>query len=675
PTDTPHPTLDQLTAIFSDLSGTDPDRLDPAATFLELGFDSLFMTQATGAVSDRFGVTLSFRQLFEQAPTLADLAEHLDHRLAAEPPAADGPRPGANGHPANGLAPVARRADSVDQARAPTSSEVGDPRERTDDVEPSSGSGPWRPIDTGSRSLTPAQSAAIAELVDRLTATSPGSKRYTAEHRSRLADPRSVAGFRLPWKELVYPVVADRSSGSRIWDVDGNEYLDIAMGFGVNLFGHAPPFVVEAVQEQLQRGFEIGPQTPLAGPVADLIAELTGHERVAFCNTGSEAVLAAMRLARTISGRTRIVTFNNDYHGLFDEVLARGVTIDGQRRSLPVAPGIPPSRSDELIVLDYGDPAALDVIEQLGPDLAAVLVEPVQSRHPTLQPVDFLNRLRRLTTASDTALIFDEMITGFRSHPGGVQELFGVRADLATYGKVIGGGFPIGVVAGRADYLDALDGGHWRYGDESLPETDVTWFAGTFVRHPVALAAAKATLEHLRAAGPALQEGLNARTTGLVDRLNGFLDEVGAPMSIEHFSSLFLTRFHAGNEFASLFYFHLRDQGIHVTEGRGAFLSTAHTDDDLDQLERAYRAAVEQMLAAGFLPTATQPIGAQARPATKQAQPGSAAGDHELPLTPGQQEIWLAVQRGPEASRAYNLANTIELSGPLDVDLLGRCLQ
>ena len=118
--------------------------------------------------------------------------------------------------------------------------------------------------------------------------------------------------------------MADRSAGSKLWDIDGNEYLDVAMGFGVNLFGHSPPFVIDAVTAQLARGIEIGPQTPLAGETAALIAEMTGHERVAFCNTGSEAVLAAMRLARTVTGRSKIVTFAHDYHGLFDEVLARG---------------------------------------------------------------------------------------------------------------------------------------------------------------------------------------------------------------------------------------------------------------------------------------------------------------------------------------------------------------
>src|SRR5204863_6593293 len=152
---------------------------------------------------------------------------------------------------------------------------------------------------------------------------------------------------------------------------------------------------------------------------------------------------------------------------------------------------------ENMVILDYGTPESLAVIEQLAGELAAVLVEPVQSRHPNLQPKEYLQRIREITAKSGTVLIFDEVVTGFRSHPGGAQAIFGIRADLATYGKVLGGGYPIGAITGSAAYMDALDGGDWRFGDDSVPTADMTWFAGTFVRHPLSLAAAKATLEHL----------------------------------------------------------------------------------------------------------------------------------------------------------------------------------
>ncbi|CAN5828602.1 hypothetical protein BH23ACT10_BH23ACT10_17670 [soil metagenome] len=705
--------LAELLAIFHELTGIELEDLDPNATFLELGFDSLFMTQATSAVGSRFELRVSFREVFERAPTLAALAGHIDERLADDafppPPPASPTPPVASvvpASPAPGVAPTvpsaagnlervieqqleimrqqlavlgndvhaqrtastphpAEDADANVDALAATAVVPSQAPTPADGVTPQAILGPWRPIERTSDALTPQQRTYIDQLAARLNAKTPKAKSHTQRFRTRLADPRTVAGFRRAWKELVYPVLASRSAGSRLWDVDDNEFLDLVMGFGVNLFGHSPTFVIDAVTRQLDEGIEIGPQTPLAAEVADLMSELTGHERIAFCNTGSEAVLAAMRLARTVTGRTKIATFSGDYHGLFDEVLVRGVGSGGARQSMPISPGIPRHMTQDMIVLDYGSEAALDEIRTHAHELAAVLVEPVQSRHPDLQPAAFLRELRSLTADAGVPLIFDEMITGFRAHPGGAQALFGVEADLATYGKVVGGGFPIGVVAGRGTYMDALDGGWWQYGDDSVPEADVTWFAGTFVRHPVALAASRATLQHLIEQGPQLQAGLNARTTAFVDDLNAFLVERGAPMHVEHFSSVFLTTFSSARHLSSLFYFHLRDHGIHVSDGRASFLSTAHSDDDLATIAEAYKDSVASMQEIGLLPHG------------QRSTSGAAASTPDLsaPLTEGQQEIWLASQMSDDNNCAYNLSATLQLRGPLRVDALRTALQ
>ncbi len=237
---------------------------------------------------------------------------------------------------------------------------------------------------------------------------------------------------------MVFPVVANRSEGSRMWDLDGNEYIDLLNGFGPIMFGHRPDFVQAALAEQIQSGFEIGPQTPLAGEIAELFCELTGNERVTFCNTGSEAVMAALRLARTVTGRDKVVIFSGDYHGMFDEVLVKsGRTQAGAPRANPIAPGIPRESVANMIVLDYGTPETLAWIREHANELAAVICEPVQSRRPQFQPVEFLKEVRRITRDSSTALVFDEVVTGFRAHPGGCQALFGIRADMATYGKVV----------------------------------------------------------------------------------------------------------------------------------------------------------------------------------------------------------------------------------------------
>ena len=267
---------------------------------------------------------------------------------------------------------------------------------------------------------------------------------------------------------MVYPIITDRSKGSRIWDIDGNEYLDCLNGFGPIMLGHRPDFVEQAIEKQLHLGFEIGPQTLLAGEVAQALCEMTGNERATFCNTGSEAVMAAMRVARTVSGKNRVVFFSGDYHGMFDEVLVKGFKRAGQPQSSPLAPGIPRDSVANMTVLEYGAQESLDWIKAHTHEIAAVLVEPVQSRHPAFQPIEFLKELRRITEEADVCMVFDEVVTGFRVHPGGCQALFGIRADLATYGKVIAGGMPMGILAGKAKYMDALDGGMWQYGDDSF---------------------------------------------------------------------------------------------------------------------------------------------------------------------------------------------------------------
>ena len=386
------------------------------------------------------------------------------------------------------------------------------------------------------------------------------------------------------------------------------------------------------MQEQLQRSIAIGPQTSLAGEVAELVCELTGLERAAFCNTGSEAVLAAVRSARTVTGRDRVVVFTGAYHGMFDEMVVKGLEIGGKFRSIPVAPGIPRNAVEQVLVLEYGNLESLEVIESCADSIAAVVIEPIQSRNPTLQPTEFVRALRRLTEDHEIALIFDEVITGFRVTGGTAQRFYGADADIATFGKVIGGGMPIGMVAGRAKYLDALDGGTWQYGDDSVPEQGVTWFAGTFVRHPLTLAATKAALLHLKNEGWELQAELNRRTESFIEDANRAFEAGGFPIHLVGFASLFHFRIDEECEHGSLYFHYLRDRSIHCHERRPHFLTTAHTDADIAHLLEALLRAAEDMRADGFLP---------------KREELSAAGAKKFPLTEQQLEIWLASRVDP----------------------------
>ncbi|GAA2563470.1 hypothetical protein GCM10010435_39430 [Winogradskya consettensis] len=439
----------------------------------------------------------------------------------------------------------------------------------------------------------------VDDLIKRYTARTATSKQITQRHRRRLADSRAVVGFRRATKEMLYPIAARSSKGAHMIDVDGNSYVDITMGFGTLLFGHEPAFVTDAVSAFLDNGMRFGPRSEETGEVAELLCELTGMDRAAFATTGTEANSGALRIARAYTGRSVVVTFEGSYHGHIDPVLSRSVPDGAGLRTVPVSEGIPDSAVAEIRVLTYGDPASLEAIAREAGQIAAVVIEPVPSRHPDRQPVEFVRHLRELCDRHGIVLIFDEMLTGFRPHQQGAQALFNVRADLATYGKVLGGGYPIGAIAGRADIMDWVDGGFWSYGDASAPPQDTTFFGGTYLQHPVSMVAAKAVLQHLRDEGPALQEHLNARTTGLATTLNDYFTEEEFPLRLHHFGSLF--RF-TSTASLDLFFHHLLLNGIHVWEWRNFFLSTAHTDADLTLITNAAKTSLTDLRAAGFFP-------------------------------------------------------------------------
>ncbi|MFN6484866.1 MULTISPECIES: non-ribosomal peptide synthetase [unclassified Nostoc] len=506
--------------------------------------------------------------------------------------------------------------------------------------------------------LTPHQQKHLDALIARFVKLTPESKRLTQTYRSYHANSRAITGFLPSIKEMLYPIHGQRGEGARLWDVDGQEYVDISMGFGALLFGHSPSFVIEAIQEQIKQGILHGPQSRLAGQVAELICELTGAERAAFCNDGTEAVMAAIRLARATTKRSKIALFAGSYHGTYDGILVRGVTTsEGTRRSIPRAIGIPSYIADDVIVLDYGQPESLEILKTHGYELAAVLVEPIQSSRPDLQPKEFLLQLRQLTQATGTVLIFDEVITGFRMHPGGIQGLWNIQADLTTYGKAVAAGMPIGVIAGKAALMDILDGGMWNYGDGSYPEAETTVFAGTFFKHPLVMAAAWAALNHIKNSGPKLQQELSEKTTKLAQTLNSYFEQRQVPIQVVHFGSLF--RFIASSplKFGQLFFYHLLEKGVYVWEGRTFYLSTAHTDADIEHVIGAVKESVVEMQQGELLPPA---------PISKTL---------EVPLTAAQKELWFLAQMGDEVSRAYNESRTIHLRGSSNLLAVRKAVQ
>ncbi|MCA9996435.1 MAG: aminotransferase class III-fold pyridoxal phosphate-dependent enzyme, partial [Anaerolineales bacterium] len=702
-----HQVTAKLGTILHELSGIEFAAVQYATPFIELGFDSLTLTQVSSSLKSELGVAIKFRELLENVSTVDALADYCLERIPAEmfaepiaqPVAQPVAQPIAqavavgggsvgmqtavslpstngigngNGHGTKASSAVQQLIEQqlqimqqqlqllgggqttvpqvvekvVVKEQKPARFKAPAKTTAPETLKPG-GFGPYSPVrrrDDGN--LTHSQQAHLDQLIERFVSRTRLSKDHAQQYRLVLAYPRSIYGYRRLWKEMVYQLVAERSKGARLWDIDGNEYVDMTLGFGINFLGHSPDFVTEAVRAELEKGVEVGPHSRLAGEIATMIRQMTGVERVSFCNTGSEAVMAAVRIARTVTGREKIVYFSGDYHGVFDEVLARPQVIKGELHTMPAVPGILPASVENVYILDYGLPESLEFIRQHADELAAVLVEPVQSRHPYNRPVEFLRELRQITRSSGTALILDEIVTGFRVHQGGIQKAWGIEADLVTYGKIVGGGMPIGIVAGKAAFMNALDGGQWNYGDDSEPEADLTFFAGTFIRHPLAMAAAHAAMRHLLAEGPQLQERVNQRTTAFVEKMNAFFENVQVPIRLRHYSSWFRFDYPADLPYMELIAFHLLTKGVYVLSlGQNFFFSTQHSDDDIAFVTKALQESILELQTAGFLP---------------------ASDKTPFPLTEAQQEIWLASQMGETASCAYNETLTVRLTGQLE---------
>ncbi|HVK94787.1 MAG TPA: amino acid adenylation domain-containing protein [Noviherbaspirillum sp.] len=736
--------LNTIRDMVAELTGMVGDEIDADTALIDLGLDSLMLVQMKTLLENRLGLEVDMADFYGDLDTVARLANvapamastaasptmsvaggqgerpafeqaasmvqtHYPH---PNPPPAWG-RESVGGlvtSPAGGAMPqgdlarlMALQLESMSRmiseqnallANAPaalpaTSQTVALPApsasvaplaatSATKDPAPVKSSTPnFRSLKLDSDKLTAEQKTFVEDLARRYAARTPSSKALADRTRHTLADWKNTLSFRYSLKEMMYPLVAATSHGSHFTDLDGNDFLDMTMGCGIALLGHSPECVTKAVHAQVDASFAIGPQTPLAAEVAERFARITGLERVTFCNTGAEAVMMAVRIARAVTGRSKIAIFSGAYHGTWDGVL--GVEHEGHVH--PIAAGIPQGMVDDLIILNYGTDEALAALRAQAGELAAVLVEPVQSRRPGFHPAEFLKQLRTITHESGSALIFDEMITGFRIHPGGGQAHFGVKADLATYGKIVGGGLPLSVVAGSARFMDVVDGGDWQYGDASKPESDVIYFGGTYVKHPLALAAAKASLDHIERVGEAGYTELNRRSKRMADTLNDWFASEAVPLTVTHFGSLF--RIDGTGRYSSimqpveldLFFLLLNLRSIYVWERRICFLSFAHTDAEVDHLIECAKDAVRELRAAGF---EFRSGGSGGKPPSPGGgQPAGGAGNtlHQDagPAASAQRRMFaLAEIEGP--SVVYNVPLAIHLHGPLDLPRLEQTL-
>jgi glutamate-1-semialdehyde 2,1-aminomutase len=368
-----------------------------------------------------------------------------------------------------------------------------------------------------------------------------------------------------------------RGEGPFVWDADGNRYVDYVGAFGPLILGHAHPAVVEAIRIAAEAGGSFGATSPAEVRLAELIrSRMPSIERMRFVNSGTEAAMSALRVARAATGRDLVIKFDGGYHGHADSLLVDAGS-GAATLSIPGSAGVAAQVAAQTLVATYNDLRSVETLLDLHPNkVAAVIVEPVAANMGVVPPeAGFLEGLRRLTDQAEALLIFDEVITGFRVSPGGAQELFGVRPDLTVLGKIIGGGLPVGAYGGRADLLDLV-----------APAGPV-YQAGTLSGHPVVMAAGEATLLQLTDDVYARIEARAARLEKGLRQEGVSVARVGSVLTL-FFRSIAPTNFHEAKESDTgafgPFFHRMREASVLLppSQFEAWFLSTAHDDAVID---------------------------------------------------------------------------------------------
>ncbi len=395
------------------------------------------------------------------------------------------------------------------------------------------------------------------------------------------------------------PVFITRAAGSRLWDADGNEYIDFVCSWGPMILGHNHPAVVEAIEKALANGTSYGAPTPAEVELAELVvAAMPAVDKVRFVNSGTEATMSAIRLARGHTGRSKVVKFDGCYHGHADSFLVKagsGVITLG----IPGSPGVPEEIVRNTISIPYNDPAILEeTLRQHGEDIACVIVEPMAGNMGVVPPAEgFLEPLRQLTEELGIVLIFDEVITGFRLARGGAQERYGVLPDLTCMGKIIGGGLPVGAYGGKAEIMD------------QVAPVGPVYQAGTLSGNPLAMAAGVATLREL--AKPGFYEALEDKAARFAGELANLAATYGLPVTQNRVGSAMTNFFTNGpvTDFTSAmradtarygaFFRHMLAAGIYLAPSQfeAMFVSAAHSEDDLARTLEATESAFKKLLA------------------------------------------------------------------------------
>ncbi|MEA3224721.1 MAG: glutamate-1-semialdehyde 2,1-aminomutase [Planctomycetota bacterium] len=389
------------------------------------------------------------------------------------------------------------------------------------------------------------------------------------------------------------PIFIDKAKGAYLYDADGNKYIDYCLSWGPMILGHARTEVLSQVKKVMAKGTSFGIPTELETQLAGMIVQAIGSvEKVRLVSSGTEAVMTAIRLARGCTGRDKIIKFIGCYHGHVDHMLVQAGS-GAMTLGAPSSPGVPKDFTKHTILLPYNNTEMLDkAMNKYKDRIAAVIVEPIAGNMGVVPPQkSFLKTIRRLCTKNGSVLIFDEVITGFRVKYGSVQDIFGVKADLTCLGKIIGGGFPIGACGGRARLMN------------KLAPTGQVYQAGTLSGNPVCVAAGIATLKLLKSR--AIYSGLERAAEKLCAGIQGALNERGIEHTINRVGSMFTLFFNANpvtdyvsaarsdTKMYARFHPAMLKEGVYLppSQFEACFLSTKHTDKDIDRTIKAARKA------------------------------------------------------------------------------------